>query len=60
MGDVLVYILIICLVGGAAALIIQWAPGLDARLKQYALYAVGAVVLVLIVLALIPLLQHAT
>jgi len=59
MSAALVNILIIVLVGAVVGGIIQYAPFIVQPLKQYALFAVGAVVLVLIVLALIPLISAA-
>ena len=55
--SVLIAILIILLVGGAIFAIIQYAPFIPPQFKQWALHAVGAIVLVLIILQLVPLLQ---
>lgn len=58
MTSVLVSILIILLIGAVIYAIIQYAPiSMPPPLKQWALYIVGAVVLILILLQLIPLLQ---
>lgn len=57
MTSVLISILIIVLVGAAIYAIIQYAPFIQPQFKTWALYAVGAIVLVLIILQLVPLLQ---
>lgn len=57
MVSVLIAILIILLIGGAILAIINYAPFIPQPFKQWALYAVGAIVLVLIILQLVPLLQ---
>lgn len=59
MVSVLVYILIVLLVGAVIAGIIHAAPFIQQPYKQWALYIVGAIVLVLVILALIPLLTGA-
>jgi hypothetical protein len=59
MVAVLVNILIILVIGGALAGIIQYAPFFPEPFKRWAIYAVGAVVLVLIILILIPLINGA-
>lgn len=55
----LVNILIIVLIGAAIAGIIQYAPFIAEPFKRWALFAVGAVVLVLVILALVPLVSSA-
>lgn len=59
MVSALVYILIVVVIGAAIAGIIQYAPFIQQPFKQWALYVVGAVVLVLVILALIPLISGA-
>lgn len=59
MVSVLIYILIVVVIGAAIAGIIQAAPFIQQPFKQWALYVVGAVVLVLVILALIPLISGA-
>ena len=56
LSNVLIAILIILLIGGAAYAIVQYAPFIPQPLKLYVLYAIGAIVLVAVVLQLIPLL----
>ena len=59
MVSALITILIEIVIGAAIAGIIQYAPFIQAPFKQWALYVVGAVVLVLVILALIPLITGA-
>jgi hypothetical protein len=59
MTSVLITILIYVLVGAVIAGIVYYAPFIPQPMKQWVLYAIGAVFVVLIVLALIPLLQGA-
>lgn len=59
MISALIYILIVVLIGAVIAGIIQYAPFIPPPFKQYAIYVVGAVIIILIILALVPLLQGA-
>jgi uncharacterized membrane protein YeaQ/YmgE (transglycosylase-associated protein family) len=59
MSAALVNILIIALVGAVIGGVIYYAPFITQPLKQWVLYVVGAVVVVLIILALIPLISAA-
>lgn len=59
MVSVLVYILIVVVVGAVIAGVIQAAPIIAQPYKQWALYIVGAIVIILVILALIPLLTGA-
>lgn len=59
MVEILIAIVIIFIVAGAICGLIQYAPFIPQPLKSWAIYAVGAVALVLIIIQLLGLLKAA-
>lgn len=53
----LIYIILIIIVAGAAAMLIKKAPFIDAEYKPYALWFLMLIVVILVLYALVPFLS---